>query len=286
MQNVGTNSNINGTDLSTRNHNKLIPRTWLEGAGWAVLIGVLWGTDLVAKILVREQEGIGKNNFLLISEQVTSAIAALIMILFVVRWLKLFPLTRRVWAQAIVGHTVGTLIFAFGHYALMVAMRIPWYAINGHNYIWREPFVANLIVEYQKDIKIYFGIVVIVTMYQAYRRSKTVVAPMPGNRLLVQTGSGDSVVRFDQIDYLEAARNYVSVHAEGREFVVRDTMANVMGRLSGGPFARTHRSFIVNVDKVRDIRSIDSKHRVFLHSGDDVPLSRSYRSDFTRIIAG
>jgi len=272
--------------LSAENRNKVIPRAWLEAAGWAVLIGVLWGTDLVAKILVRDQDGIGKNNFLLISEQVTSAMAALVMVLFVVRWLKLFPLKRETWAQAIVGHTFGTMIFAFGHYALMVAMRIPWYAINGHNYIWREPFVANLIVEYQKDIKIYFGIVVITTMYQLYRRSRSVVAPARGNRLLVQTGSGDSVVRFEQIDYLEAARNYVSVHAEGREYVVRDTMGNVMGRLSGGPFARTHRSFIVNVDKVKDIRSIDSKQRVFLESGDDVPLSRSYRSEFTKIIAG
>lgn len=286
MQVAGTKCSIEGTRLSAENRNTVIPRAWLEAVGWAVLIGVLWGTDLVAKILVRDQDGIGKNDFLLISEQLTSAIAALIMILFVVRWLRLFPLTRDAWAQAIVGHTVGTIIFAFGHYALMVAMRIPWYAINDHNYIWREPFVTNLIVEYQKDIKIYFGIVVIVTLYQAYRRSRRVAAPMPGNRLLVQTGSGDSVVRFDQIDYLEAARNYVSVHAEGREYVVRDTMANVMGRLSGGPFARTHRSFIVNVDRVKGIRSVDSKQRVFLESGDNVPLSRGYRDEFTRTIAG
>lgn len=286
MQNAGTKCSVRGMELSTENKNRVIPRKWLEAAGWAALIGLLWGTDLIAKILVRDQEGIGKNDFLLISEQVTSALAALIMVLFVVRWLRLFPLTRDAWAQAIVGHTVGTILFAFGHYTLMVAMRLPWYALNGHDYIWREPFVANLIVEYQKDIKIYFGIVVIAILYQMYRRSRSEVAPMPGNRILVQTGSGESIVRFEQIDYLEAARNYVAVHAEGREYVIRDTMANAMQRLSGGPFLRTHRSFIVNADKVEDIRSIDSKQRVFLRCGDDVPLSRSYRDEFTARISG
>lgn len=251
-----------------------------------VLITILWGTDLLAKLSVRDQTGIGKDDFLLISEQITSAVAALIMILFVIHWLKLFPLRRDAWVQAIIGHTVGTIIFAFGHYALMVALRIPWYAINDHTYVWRDPFVSNLIVEYQKDIKVYFGIVLIATAYQLYLRSRPAAAPLPADRLIVQTATGNSLLRFEQIDYLEAARNYIAVHAEGREYIVRDTMTNVMGRLSGGPFARTHRSFVVNIDKIKEIRPVDSKQRVFLHSGEDLPLSRSYRDEFMRIIAG
>ncbi len=286
MQAAGTEGGIKGTGLSTDNRNKVVPRAWLEAAGWTVLITALWGTDLLAKLSERDQTGFGKNDFLLISEQITSAVAALIMILFVIRWLKLFPLKRAAWAQAVIGHTVGTIIFAFGHYALMVALRIPWYAINGHSYVWRDPFVANLIVEYQKDIKIYFGIVVVATAYQLYRSSRSAAAPPPVDRLIVQTGVGDSVLRFEQIDYLEAARNYIAVHAEGREYIVRDTMTNVMGKLSGGPFARTHRSFVVNIDKIREIRRVDSKQRVVLHSGEDLPLSRSYRDEFTRIISG
>lgn len=272
--------------MSIDSRNEKIPRVWLEAAGWVVLITVFWGSDLLAKLSERNQTGIGKDDFSLISEQITSAVAVLIMILFLIRWLRLFPLRRDAWVQAIIGHTVGSIIFAFGHHILMVALRIPWYEMNGRTYVWREPFVSNLIVEYQKDIKIYFGIVVIIAAYQLYHRSRSTAVPPRTDRLIVQTGAGDSVLRFDQIDYLEAARNYIAVHAEGREYVVRDTMANVMGRLSRGPFARTHRSFIVNVDKIREIRPVDSKQRVFLHSGEDVPLSRSYRDEFTRIIAG
>ena len=112
------------------------------------------------------------------------------------------------------------------------------------------------------------------------------MAQSPADRLIVQTGTGDAVLRFEQIDYLEAARNYVSVHAGDREYVIRETMNNVMHKLSGGSFARTHRSFIVNIDKVREIRSVDSGLRVFLTSGEDVPLSRSCREEFTRRLGG
>ena len=286
MQATGTKFAIRGTSLNADGRTRAVPRVWLEAAGWIVLVTVLWGTDLLAKISERNQTGIGKDDFFLISEQVTSAVAALVMILFVIRWLELFPLRRAVWPRAVIGHTAGTVLFAFGHYALMVALRMAWYQINDHDYVWRDPFVANLIVEYQKDIKIYFGIVIIATAYQMYRRSRSAPAPLSSNRMIVQTGSGESVLRFGQIDYLEAARNYVAVHAEGREYLIRDTMANVAGRLSGGPFARTHRSFIVNVDKVSDIRTVDSKQRVFLGNGKDVPLSRSYRDEFTKKIAG
>ena len=60
----------------------------------------------------------------------------------------------------VIGHTIGSIFFAFGHFALMVALRIPWYALNGRAYVWREPFVNNLIVEYQKVKKIWGSVCV------------------------------------------------------------------------------------------------------------------------------
>jgi DNA-binding LytR/AlgR family response regulator len=43
---------------------------------------------------------------------------------------------------------------------------------------------------------------------------------------------------------------------------------------------RTHRSFIVNLDRTREIRCIDSAYRVLLRNGREVPLSRGYREAF------
>ena len=268
------------------NKKRLNLRVWLEAAGWIILIAVLWGTDLLAKLSVREQTGIGLDNFKLVSEQVTSALAILIMVPFLVQWLKLFPPTFREWPRTVIGHTIGSVFFAFGHFALMVALRIPWYALNERAYVWRETFVNNLVVEYQKDIKTYIGFIVVISAYQYYRRSRSAVPQSHSDRLIVQTGTGDSVLRVRDIEYLEAARNYVAVHAEGREYIIRDTMTNVSRRLSGGTFARTHRSFIVNIDKIKEIRTVDSGQRLILTSGEDVPLSRSYREEFTRRIGG
>jgi len=261
-------------------------RSASEVAGWVALVAVLWGTDLMSKFSERRASGIAIDPFRLVSEQVTSAIAALVMVLFILQWLRLFPVKRDAWPRAVIGHTLGSVLFAFGHYALMVVMRIAWYALNEQSYIWREPFVANLIVEYQKDIKIYIGFVVLIVAYRNFRRVRGGPLQDTANRLLVQTGKGESVLRFDEIEYLEAARNYISVHANGREYVVRDTMANVQAKLSNGPFVRSHRSFIVNVDKIREIRTTDSKLVIELISGASVPLSRGYRDEFRRFITG
>jgi hypothetical protein len=272
--------------LSSDNKNRFNPRVLLEAAGWIALVTLLWGTDLLSKFSVREQTGVGLDNFRLVSEQVTSAVAILIMVPFLVQWLKLFPPRLEEWPRVIIGHTIGSIFFAFGHFVLMVMLRIPWYALNGRTYVWREPFVSNLIVEYQKDIKIYIGFVIVISAYQYYRRSRTSEPQSHVDRLIVQSGTGDSVLRLEEIDYLEAARNYISVHADGREYIVRDTMTNVARRLSGGPFVRTHRSFIVNIDKIKEIRTVDAGQRVILTSGEDVPLSRSYREEFTQKIGG
>jgi hypothetical protein len=282
----GTNSRIRGTSLGEKIENQSFLRTFGEVAGWIVLVAVLWGTDLFVKFSERGYTGTGKDDFQLVSEQVTSGIAVLFMVPFVVHWVRIFPFRRDTWPRAIIGHTIGSVVFALGHYLLMIMMRGPWYALNGRDYIWREPFASNLLLEYQKDIKIYVGFVLLVTAYLHFTGTRSSEPSAANERLIVQTGSGDTVLRFEQIDYLEAARNYVSVYAEGREFVVRDTMTNVLQRLSGGPFARTHRSFIVNIDKVKEIRSIDGSQRVFLECGDDVPMSRGYRDAFSRAVAG
>ena len=257
-------------------------RKWLETAAWIALVAVLWGTDLLAKYLAGRQSGTNVDLFRLVSEQVTSGLAVLIMVPFLVHWLKLFPPTLKGWPRMVIGHTIGSVFFAFGHFALMVALRTPWYALNGRSYVWREPFVNNLIVEYQKDIKIYIGFVVLISAYQYYRRVRSAEPQPRTDRLVVQSGTANRILRLEEIDYLEAARNYVAVHAGGREYIVRDTMTNLSGRLSADLFQRTHRSFIVNIDKIAEIRMADTGARIILMSGEEVPLSRSYRDDFTR----
>ena len=256
-------------------------RLW-ESAGWLGLVAVLWGSDLLAKLGEQATGEIAKDSFTLISGQVTSAIAVLLMIPFLAHWLRQFPLRMDQWPRTVIGHTLGSIIFAFGHYALIVVLRAIWYSLQGREYIWREPFVANLVVEYQKDIKIYIGFVIVIAAYRYFLSDREPEGATATDRLVVQTGTGDAVLRFDQIDYLEAARNYVSIFSGDREYVLRDTMANIEQRLAAGPFVRTHRSYIVNVEKVAETRTIDGVTRIILDNGREIPVSRTYRGAFNR----
>ena len=86
------------------------------------------------------------------------------------------------------------------------------------------------------------------------------------------------MLRAAEVDWVEAAANYVRIHARGRVFVLRTTMAALEGRLDPRQFARIHRSTIVNVDRVREIRpEWHGDFDVVLADGKTLRLSRSYR---------
>ena len=80
------------------------------------------------------------------------------------------------------------------------------------------------------------------------------------------------------IDWIDAAGDYMCIHAEGKTHIMRGTMKKLEEILDPRRFQRVHRSTIVNVDRVREIRShINGEY--FLLLGDDVELkmSRHYK---------
>lgn len=257
-------------------------RTVIEALGWAALIAFLWTVDTFARITYRNSTGYGKDNFRLISDQVTSAIAVLVMVLFVAYWLRIFPVQKGKWTSAIIGHTAGSIIFAFGHHTLMIIQRVALFSSREMTYHWQAGFVSNLIVEYQQDIKIYIGIVAVMSAYQYYWRARSHAKPprQSANRLVVQTGTGEALLTYDEIDYVEASRNYVEVHVGKRTYLIRDTIANLEKRLADGPFARSHRRYIVNLDKVAEIKTVDGTQQIYLKNGTVLPLSRGFRETF------
>jgi two-component system LytT family response regulator len=97
-------------------------------------------------------------------------------------------------------------------------------------------------------------------------------------RLTVRDGERFVVVRTDDVDWFEAAANYVRVHSGGKVFTVRGTMGALESRLDPRRFARVHRSTIVNIDRVREIRpEWHGDFDVVLTDGTTLRLSRSYR---------
>ncbi|MBC7897987.1 MAG: LytTR family transcriptional regulator [Cytophagaceae bacterium] len=82
----------------------------------------------------------------------------------------------------------------------------------------------------------------------------------------------------DEIDWIAAEGDYVRVHAGGRSHLVRETMQAMEARLGTTHFARVHRSTLVNVARIRELRPLTGREwLVILDTGAELRLSRRYR---------
>ena len=97
-------------------------------------------------------------------------------------------------------------------------------------------------------------------------------------RILVRTNGRVHVLDPLKIDWVEAAGDYVTIHAAGKSHLVRDSLRNVEARLAPHGFLRIHRSTLVKLGSIRELVAKDSgDHEVVLHEGTVLRLSRSYK---------
>jgi two-component system LytT family response regulator len=97
-------------------------------------------------------------------------------------------------------------------------------------------------------------------------------------RLLVKCAGKERLLPVAEVDWFEAAGNYVKIHTGGERLLLRETMANLEERLDPEQFARIHRSTIVNLRKVKELEPwFHGDYVVRLTDGQKLTLSRSYR---------
>ena len=95
-------------------------------------------------------------------------------------------------------------------------------------------------------------------------------------RLLVRDGAKVHVIPLDRLDYLEAQDDYVAIHAEGKTWLKHESLADLAGGLDPARFVRTHRSFVVNVERIARLELYAKDSRVaILHDGRQMPVSRA-----------
>ncbi len=98
-------------------------------------------------------------------------------------------------------------------------------------------------------------------------------------RLVVKTGDHAYLVRVAEIDWIEAADYCARIHAGPRRHVVRESMMSLERRLDPTHFFRTHRSAIVNLDRISRIGPLPNGDQgVVLADGTNLKLSRSRRA--------
>lgn len=98
----------------------------------------------------------------------------------------------------------------------------------------------------------------------------------PTERILVKDGPHIHVIQTDTIDYIEAKDDYISINVKGKSHLKQYRLSTLEHELDPSQFVRTHRSYIVNIDRISKIELYAKDSRIaILKDGTRVPISRA-----------
>jgi two-component system LytT family response regulator len=99
-------------------------------------------------------------------------------------------------------------------------------------------------------------------------------------RLVIKSGGRVFFLDTDDIDWIEAEGNYVSVHTGKKSHLLRETISSLEAQLDPKKFLRIHRSSIVKIDRIKELQPwFHGEYRVILMDGTQLTLSRNYREN-------
>lgn len=103
-------------------------------------------------------------------------------------------------------------------------------------------------------------------------------------RLVVKTTGRVFFLKADEIDWIEAAGNYVKLHSGRESHMIRETMNGIEAKLDPDKFLRIHRSTVVHIDRIKELHPMFSgDYAVILRDGTELALSRNYRERFLEL---
>ncbi|MFL6336656.1 MAG: LytR/AlgR family response regulator transcription factor [Pyrinomonadaceae bacterium] len=106
-------------------------------------------------------------------------------------------------------------------------------------------------------------------------------------RFMVKVGGRVIFVNPSDVDWVEADNYYVKLHVGGRAHLLRLSMKQLEGRLDPKTFWRTHRSAIINLDRVKELHQHPSgEYVVVLRDGTELKLSRARRERLQELLMG
>lgn len=195
------------------------------------------------------------------------------------------------WRRTLLLHLFGSLAFSMLHVLAMVGIRKAVYLLAGSSYDF-GPWLRELFYEYLKDARSYASFLASVWFYRLLLlrlqgEARLLTAPDEGppvepierpERFLVRKLGKEFLIAARDIEWLEAAENYVNLHVRGHVYPLRSTMAAVQQRLDPQRFLRVHRRYILNLDQLVQIEPLDSGDaRLLLKDGSRIPCSRRQR---------
>ncbi|WP_133478080.1 LytTR family DNA-binding domain-containing protein [Cognatilysobacter segetis] len=224
--------------------------------------------------------------------EISSNLVSLLLVPLVVAFTRARPIQFDGWKRRLGEYALVSVVWSALHVAGMVALREAAYAAVGGDYDFGNWLVQGA-YEYLKDVRGFASTVLTIEAYRLFLRrlqgEASLLAPpddAPANdstarpeRFLVRKLGKEFLVPAADIEWLQAAGNYVNLHVRGRDYPLRCTMAQIEEKLDPTRFRRVHRSWMVNLDRIDRIEPIDSGDaRIVMDDGTTVPCSRRYRA--------
>ena len=227
-----------------------------------------------------------------ITWEFSSSTSLLLLVWPLALFLDRFPLGFNTWRRSLPWHLPAVVVFSLAHVLIMVGIRHAVYALAGSAYDFGY-WPRELLYEFMKDWRTYITFVLIIQfnrllLLRLQGEARLLDAPegvapteaieLP-ERFLVRKLGAEFLVPARDIEWLEAAENYVNLHVRERVYPLRSTMSAIQARLDPQRFVRVHRSHIVNLDFLERIEPLETGDaRLHLKDGSRVPCSRRYRA--------
>ena len=188
------------------------------------------------------------------------------------------PVGRGRWLRFGLVHLAGTVGYCLVHVGGFLVIRKLAYAAMGERYVFGD--FGRLVYEYRKDVMSYCALAIVF-----FLSAKLGARPKPGvpaaePEPIFDIRDGARLIRtpVKQIVSVRSAGNYVEIHlADGRRPLMRATLATVEAALAPHGFLRTHRSWLINAQRVRALAPEGSGDwSVELDGGGPAPVSRRF----------
>ena len=266
----------------------------IEVGFWAVLLSVIFVSETLVQIMDADRYGVDTQIWEIVSWEATSMIAVLLLIPLIIYLDNRFPLRWANLKVAIPAHIGFSLVFSILHVSIMVSMRKLIYWFNDSYYDFGI-ILEQFLYEYLKDVRTYAIFLSLIYLYRHLvlrlqgeasllgipdQSNQNEVEAKP-ERILVKKLGREFLIKVNDIEHLEASGNYVNLHIANRVYPLRETLTKIEQRLDETKFKRIHRSHIINLNQIEEIRPFDNGDaQVLLTTGAIVPMSRTYRTQF------
>jgi len=274
----------------------LLERYLRHRRAWEVTLWTLWGllnfaANSIVALMDLERRSLAFDWWEPVTWEFSSTVLLLALIPAQLAFERRFPVQLGTWKRMLPLHLLATIVYSLVHVLGMVALRHFIYGIVGSRYSFGD-WPRELAYEYLKDVRTYAFVLGIFYLYRLLLlrlqgEARLLVAPDAGPpveaverpaRFLVRKLRAEFLVAASDIEWLEAAENYVNLHLRGHVYPLRSTMTAIEERLDPQRFVRVHRSYIVNLDFLERIEPLDSGDaRLLLKDGTRIPCSRRYR---------